>query len=84
MAATNKIVYGTRTLIDLTSDTVTEETLLAGVTAHKADGTSIVGTLFEDFSDEFRLYSLLQDSDGNDILDGDEDTISATTVYRKV
>ena len=41
--ATNKVVYSGRTLIDLTGDTVTEETLLRGYTAHRADGTQIVG-----------------------------------------
>lgn len=40
----NKIIYGGRTLIDLTEDTVTEETLLKGTTAHRADGTIIEGS----------------------------------------
>ena len=44
--ATNKVVYSGRTLIDLTGDTVTEETLLMGYTAHKADGTQMIGTAF--------------------------------------
>lgn len=39
----NKVIYGGRTLIDLTSDTVTEDTLLEGYTAHKADGSVITG-----------------------------------------
>lgn len=43
--AVNKVVYGDNVLIDLTSDTVTAETLLKGYTAHKADGTIIVGTM---------------------------------------
>ena len=34
--ATNKVVYSGRTLIDLTGDTVTEETLLRGYTAHRS------------------------------------------------
>lgn len=34
----------TETIIDLTQDTVTEETLLDGVIAHGADGESIIGT----------------------------------------
>lgn len=41
----NKVIYNGQTLIDLTSDTVTEETLAKGVTAHKADGSLITGTL---------------------------------------
>ena len=43
--AVNKVVYGNTTLIDLTEDTITPEVLMVGYTAHKADGTVIVGTL---------------------------------------
>lgn len=39
----NKVIYGTKTLIDLTADTVTEEFLLEGYTAHRADGVIITG-----------------------------------------
>lgn len=42
--AVSKVVYNGNTLIDLTSDTVTADTLAAGVTAHGADGEEIVGT----------------------------------------
>lgn len=42
--AINKVVYGGEVLIDLTSDTVTPETLLAGATAHGKDGEIINGT----------------------------------------
>ena len=41
----NKIIYGGRTLIDLTEDTVTPETLIKGTTAHNAAGEKITGTL---------------------------------------
>lgn len=41
---TNKVIYSKSVLIDLTEDTVTPETLLAGVTAHAASGEKIVGT----------------------------------------
>jgi len=44
--AANKVVFGNKVLIDLTGDTVTEEALLKGYTAHKADGTIITGTAF--------------------------------------
>lgn len=40
----NKVIYGKKTLIDLTSDTVTVSSLLKGVTAHDKTGASIVGT----------------------------------------
>lgn len=42
--AINKVVYGGNTLIDLTSDTVTEDKLLEGVIAHGKDGEIITGT----------------------------------------
>lgn len=41
----SKIVYGERTLLDLTGDTVTAETMMQGVTAHGADGEIITGTM---------------------------------------
>lgn len=40
----NKVVYGNRTLIDLTSDTVTKDKILIGFTAHDKSGTIITGT----------------------------------------
>lgn len=41
--AVNKVVYDNNTLIDLTNDTVTPQTLASGTTAHAADGTVITG-----------------------------------------
>ncbi|MBQ3447767.1 MAG: hypothetical protein IJG37_09010 [Synergistaceae bacterium] len=41
----NKVIYGTDTLIDLTTDTVTAEHLESGYRAHGADGEVIAGTL---------------------------------------
>lgn len=41
--AINKINYGNETLIDLTEDTVTADTLAEGVTAHNAQGERITG-----------------------------------------
>lgn len=47
--AVNKVVYntenGAETLIDLTSDTVTPETLTKGVTAHDKSGAKITGAM---------------------------------------
>lgn len=40
----SKIVFGDRTLIDLSGDTVTPQDLRVGVTAHNAAGEQIVGT----------------------------------------
>ena len=43
--AVSKVVYGNQTLVDLTGDTVTADTLAEGVTAHNARGEEIVGTM---------------------------------------
>ena len=42
--AISKVVYGGETLIDLTADTVKEDKVLKGYTAHGADGELITGT----------------------------------------
>lgn len=43
--AVNQVIYGDETLIDLTNDTVTAETLAEGVTAHDASGEQITGKM---------------------------------------
>lgn len=40
----NKVIYGGNTLIDLTGDTVTEDKILTGYTAHDKAGDVITGT----------------------------------------
>lgn len=42
--AISKVVYGNNTLIDLSQDTVEANKIRYGYTAHKADGTQIVGS----------------------------------------
>lgn len=42
--AINKVIYGNNTLIDLTSDTATEDKVLSGYIFHKASGEVAVGT----------------------------------------
>lgn len=42
--ANNKIIYGGKTLIDLTTDTVTADKMLSGITAHDKSGEIITGT----------------------------------------
>lgn len=42
--AVNKIIYGGKTLIDLTGDTITPDKLAEGVTAHDKSGAAITGT----------------------------------------
>ena len=41
--AISKVVYGKTTLLDLTADTVTADTLAEGATAHDAAGNAIQG-----------------------------------------
>lgn len=57
----NKVVFGGNTLIDLTTDTVTPETLSRGVTAHNAAGRQIVGV--NDGSSQAFMTCSISDSD---------------------
>lgn len=82
--ATSKVVYSGRTLIDLTGDTVTEAALLKGYTAHKADGTQIIGTAFANYPDRYSFLDGFQDSNGRNILDNSNNVIQGETVYKKV
>lgn len=43
--AVNKVEYAGKVLLDLTEDTVTEDQLLEGATAHDSSGQRIVGTM---------------------------------------
>lgn len=54
----NKVVVNGKTIIDLTSDTVTAETLMSGFTAHLRSGENVVGTVkgFVDKTDEYYEY----------------------------
>lgn len=70
-------------LIDLTGDTVTEESLLRGYTAHKADGTLITGTAFAGYPNEFTFLDALEDSNGEVIQDSSNDEVCGRTVYHK-
>lgn len=51
--AINKVVFGSKTLIDLTGDTVTPDTLAVGATAHDKTGAPIVGTMSSGSGDRF-------------------------------
>lgn len=44
----NKVVYGEQVLIDLTADTVSEDTLAHGITAHDKSGAVITGKSTKD------------------------------------
>lgn len=53
--AVNKVIYNGATLVDLTGDTVTEDVLQRGYTAHRADGTCVTGNLDLDLTDILRV-----------------------------
>lgn len=80
----NKIVYGNRTLIDLTADTVTEETLLKGCQAHRADGTIIIGTMLSGCPAEFIVEEEVFDSSGQDIQDETGSVVKGRIKYQRV
>lgn len=43
--AVNKVIFDEKTLIDISDSTVTEDSLLSGITAYNAAGEKIVGTM---------------------------------------
>lgn len=45
MSGVSKVVYGGRTLVDLTTDTVAPDKLASGVTAHDKSGSRVTGTI---------------------------------------
>ena len=74
----SKVVYDNRTLIDLTADTVTKETLKKGFTAHQADGIMIVGEFEGSDSDEIDRILTAGLTDGYKHF-SDDGTIISTT-----
>lgn len=68
--AISKVIYGGNTLIDLTQDTVVEDKLLKGYTAHGADGELITG-------------SCTYDADTQDATAADSEILAGKTAYVK-
>lgn len=66
----SKIIFYSETLMDLTSDTVTKEKLLKGITAHDKAGDPVVGTC------EF-------DSDTSDATANVDDLLAGETAYAR-
>ena len=66
----NKVVYGGKTLIDLTGDTVTEDKLLSGITAHGKDGELVTG-------------ACTFDVDSNDATAAVAEILSGKTAYAR-
>ena len=64
--AISKVIYGSQTLLDLTADTVTAESMTKGYTAHAADGSQVTGTL-----ETVTYYSGTSDPTGSIGSDGD-------------
>lgn len=64
----SKVVYGGKTLIDLTSDTVTADKVLSGYTAHDKSGAIITG-------------SCTFDADTGDATAADAEILSGKTAY---
>lgn len=58
MAEVNKIVFGKDVLIDLTSDTVTPQTLIENVKAHNRKGEIISGTIVDRGNSNVEITSL--------------------------
>lgn len=85
MATVNKVALANGTvLIDLTSDTVTAGSVLAGVTAHDKSGAKITGTLFSNFQDSMELTDSITDSSGNDVTDSSSVRITGIRKYKMV
>lgn len=74
----NKVIVNDQTIIDLTSDTVTPETLVSGRVAHSADGSVIIGTK-EPL--ETAESGNLSDSNDGDILDSSGNAITSEIGY---
>lgn len=80
----SKVVYGNRTLIDLTKDTVSASVLQKGYTAHDKAGNLVTGTyedpLIKD-GDVITEPFTLQDSSGANILSSTGDAIDTAKIY---
>lgn len=64
----SKVVYGGKTLIDLTSDTVTADKLLSGVIAHDKSGAAVTG-------------ACTYDADTSDATAASAEILSGKTAY---
>lgn len=71
-------------MIDLTGDTVTEETLLKGCQAHRADGTIIIGTMLSRCPAEFIIEEKISDSSGQNVQDEDGNVVKGGIKYQRV
>lgn len=79
--AVNKIIYSETVLIDLTSDTVTEETMLSGVKGHDKTGKIITGTFLEGRPKTFEIGDGILDASEENILDSDSTILNGRVIY---
>lgn len=67
--AVNKVIYGDRTIVDMTDATATSETVLKGYTAYGADGVQIAGTVSATTRQEVTISLPLSEwADGQQII----------------
>lgn len=66
----NKVIFGGETLVDLTNDTVSTDTLAKGVTAHDKTGVQITGTMESGGSEKYgaTVDNFLGDVDASGVL----------------
>lgn len=83
----NKVVYGDKILIDLSSDTVKEDALLEGYSAHDASGNVISGSInptrvIAIGAKEHIVELPLLDSNGDILTDSSGNAILSRMIYR--
>ncbi len=81
--AYNKVTYRSKTLIDLTGDTVTADKLLTGVKAHNKSGAVITGTFLQGYPSSFEQTDVILDTSGNAIKDSSGNDLYGTYIYVK-
>lgn len=82
--AYNKVIYNNKTLIDLTSDTVTPANLLWKAKAHNAAGVSITGTLFQNYPETQSFTEPITDSTGIQISGSGNSKLEGVVIYKRV
>lgn len=73
--AVNKVVYGGKTVMDLTTDNVTADKMLSGTTAHDKSGEKITGTI-ETFDGSYECSG--ESTGGGSTVEAWTGTVNAT------
>lgn len=77
----NKVIYGGRTIVDMTDATATSETVLKGYTAYGANGVPITGTASPTTRQEVTISLPLSDwIDGQQIISIPNVTVESTII----